>query len=145
MSLSKQTQQIVKNSVPLLQAHGEAIAERTYAILFEKYPQTIPLFSRTVPEQAQRLAKVIIVYCDHIDNLAVLHEALDVIAQRHAHADVQPGHYPMLGHSLLQALKEVLGSAATDELISAWKEAYFYLADILTEKERVLKTQVPTA
>jgi len=144
MPLSEQTQQIVKNSVPLLQAHGEAIAERTYTILFEKYPQTKPLFSRTVPEQAARLAKVIIAYCDHIDNLKVLHEALDVIAQRHAHADVHPGHYPMLGHSLLQALKDVLGSAATDELVTAWKEAYFYLADVLIEKERVLKTQLPT-
>jgi hemoglobin-like flavoprotein len=139
MPLSENTQRIVKNSVPLLQAHGHEIAQRTYAILFEKYPQTQPLFSRTVPEQAQRLAGVIIRYCDNIDQLEVLHQALDEIAQRHAAADIHPGHYPMLGHSLLQAVKEVLGAEANDELVNAWKEAYFYLADILIEKERVLK------
>jgi nitric oxide dioxygenase len=140
MPLSETTQTVVKNSVPLLQTHGEAIAARTYAIMFEKYPQTQLLFSRTVPEQAPRLANIIIAYCDSIDNLERLHQSLDAIAERHALADVHPGHYPMLGHSLLQALKEVLGQTATDELLTAWREAYFYLADTLIEKERVIKT-----
>lgn len=50
----------------------------------------------------------------------------EVMAQKHVRTQVKPEHYPMVGVSLLQAIKDVLGDAATDDVIEAWKEAYFY-------------------
>jgi nitric oxide dioxygenase len=40
-----------------------------------------------------------------------------------------PEHYPIVGETLLQAIKDVLGDAATDEILGAWGEAYGVIAD----------------
>jgi len=58
------------------------------------------------------------------------------MAQKHVETQVKPEHYPMVGASLLQALKDVLGDNASDEIIQAWEEAYFFLADILMRREK---------
>jgi nitric oxide dioxygenase len=42
----------------------------------------------------------------------------------------------MVGVSLLQAIQDVLGDAVTEDVINAWKEAYFFLADILIAREK---------
>lgn len=68
----------------------------------------------------------------------MLGSALEKMAASHVHVGVQPEHYPLVGVSLLQAVKDVLADAASDEVIAAWKEAYFYLADILIAREKEL-------
>ncbi len=139
MSLSEQNKVLVKATLPLLQAHGEKIAERTYELMFAQYPQTKILFANFSEEQPKRLATFILAYCDNIDNLEILDNMLAHTAAKHTVADVHPGHYPMLGHSFLQAVREVLGKAVTEETIVAWKDAYFYLADLLVERENKLR------
>jgi len=49
---------------------------------------------------------------------------------------IRADHYPIVGHHLLGAIKEVLGEAATPELLAAWAEAYTSLANLLIEAER---------
>ncbi len=138
--LTEQVKIIVKSTAPLLREQGSAIAERTYHILFEKYPQTQLLFSKAPKNQAQKLATIIIDYCENIDDPLKLSQQLDIVAQRHVKMDVHPGHYAMMGHALMQAINEVLQEQATDEILAAWKTAYFYLADLLIERERALST-----
>ena len=41
-----------------------------------------------------------------------------------------------MAESLLGAIKDVLGDAATDEILTAWGEAYWLLADVLIARER---------
>ena len=43
-----------------------------------------------------------------------------------------------MGEALLGALREVLGQAATDDVMEAWAEAYQFLADVLIAREREL-------
>jgi len=138
--LTEQVKAIVKSTAPLLREHGAAIATRTYEILFDKYPQTQLLFSKAPKNQAHKLATVIISYCENIDNLLKLAEQLDIVAQRHVNMDIHPGHYTMMAHALIQAIEEVLENDATDEILAAWKTAYYYLADQLIERERALST-----
>jgi hemoglobin-like flavoprotein len=52
--------------------------------------------------------------------------------------DVKAEHYPLVANALLPAIRDVLGDAATDEVLGAWGEAYWALADILIGKEEVL-------
>ena len=40
-----------------------------------------------------------------------------------------------MANALLPAIRDVLGEAATDEVLAAWGEAYWFLADILIGKE----------
>ena len=43
-----------------------------------------------------------------------------------------------MGASLLGAIKDVLGDAATDEIMGAWGDAYSLLADVLIAREKTI-------
>jgi len=138
LALSEKTIEIVKATAAPVAANSEAITTRMYVILFENYPETKALFENADPEQHKKLAMAVSAYAANIDNLAVLSKAVEKMAQAHVKTSVKPEHYPMVGISLLQAVKDVLGDAASDEVIEAWKEAYFFLADILIAREKEL-------
>ena len=53
------------------------------------------------------------------------------IRDRHCTIGIRAEHYPIVGKHLLASIKEVLGDAASDELIEAWGAAYGQLADLL--------------
>ena len=46
-----------------------------------------------------------------------------------------------MAEALLGAIKDVLGDAATDEILAAWGEAYWFLADVLIGRETAIYTQ----
>jgi nitric oxide dioxygenase len=60
------------------------------------------------------------------------------IAQKHVGLQILPEHYPSVAEALLAAIKDVLGDTATDEILTAWGEAYWLLADILIDREAQL-------
>ncbi|MDA3947034.1 MAG: globin domain-containing protein [Helicobacteraceae bacterium] len=136
MGLSEKTIAIVKATAAPVAANGEAITTRMYEILFTNYPELKALFKDADPDQHKKLAAAVAAYAANIDNLAVLSKAVEKMAQTHVKTTVKAEHYPMVGVSLLQAVKDVLGDAATDDVIEAWKEAYFFLADILIAREK---------
>ncbi|MEZ5673368.1 MAG: globin domain-containing protein [Thiotrichaceae bacterium] len=136
--LTDQTITLIKATTPLMQEHGEAIATKMYDIMFAQYPQTKLLFSKAPLNQPKILARSVIIYSQHIDNIDTIHEVLEKIAHKHVSVDVHPGHYPMLGHSFIQAMREVLGKSVSEEVIMAWKDAYFYFAELLIEREQAL-------
>jgi nitric oxide dioxygenase len=138
MSLSKETVEIVKATARPVAENAEAITTRMYEILFEKYPETKALFNDAPSDQHKKLAAAVGAYAANIENLDALGDALEKMAQAHVRTGVKPEHYPMVGVSLLAAVKEVLGDAATDEVLSAWKEAYFFLGDLLIAREKEL-------
>ncbi len=61
---------------------------------------------------------------------------MELIAQKHCSLGIHPEHYPVVGKYLLEAIEDVLGDAATDEIIRAWAEAYGMLADVFIDRER---------
>ena len=145
MSLSPKTIEIVKSTAGAIAANGEAITTRMYEILFANYPETEVMFQNAAADQHKKLAGAVAAYAANIDNLGVLSKAVEKMAQTHVNTMVKPEHYPMVGLSLLEAVKDILGDAATDEVIEAWKEAYFFLADILIAREKELYTERTTA
>ena len=138
MALSEKTIEICKETAPVLLEHGEAVTAKMYEILFSNYPETRELFGEAPENQHKILAGAILAYAGNIDNLNVLSGAVEGMAKRHVKTKVKPEHYPMVGVSLLHAIKDVLGDAATDDIIEAWKEAYFFLGDILIAREKEL-------
>ena len=50
--------------------------------------------------------------------------------------DVRPEQYGVVGPCLLQAIKEVLGDAASEEIMTSWGEGYWYLANALIGIEK---------
>lgn len=77
-----------------------------------------------------------------MDDLDQLTDAVTIIANKHVSLNIQPEHYQDVGTELLKSIKEILGDAATDEIINAWKDAYFHLADIFIGIEEKMRQQL---
>jgi nitric oxide dioxygenase len=136
--ISASTIATVQATVPALQQHGEAITRHFYELMFREFPQVKGFFNETHQSsgtQARALAGAVLAYATHIDRLEALAGALPRIVQKHAALGIQPEHYPIVGQCLLRAIREVLGAAATDEVIAAWGEAYQALAGLLIAAE----------
>jgi nitric oxide dioxygenase len=58
---------------------------------------------------------------------------------------VKPEHYPIVGKHLLGAIQNVLGAAATPEIVEAWGAAYNQLAGIMIQHEAALSDRSAAA
>jgi hemoglobin-like flavoprotein len=130
--------EIVKATAPAIEQHGVAITTAMYARLFQN-PEIEAMFDRAAQqsgEQPRRLAGAILAYAKNIDKLQNLGSAVQRMVARHVETGVKPEHYPHVAAALLPAIREVLGEeVATDEVLAAWGEAYWMLADILIAAE----------
>ena len=130
-TLSDSTIHLVKATVPALQDHGLAITKRMYERMFQN-EEIRDLFNQShhgeTGSQPRALASAILAYAQNIDNLGALAPAVERIAQKHVGLNILPEHYPHVAEALLRAIKDVLGGAATDEILAAWDEAYWFLA-----------------
>lgn len=148
MSLTPATIAIVKATVPALAEHGTAITTAMYARLFQD-AHIKALFNHANQgesgAQVHALAAAILGYAQNIENLGALAPVVERIAYKHVGYHILPEHYPYVANALLAAIKEVLGDAATDEILAAWGEAYWFLADILKAREVVLRGEILAA
>ncbi len=136
--LSAKTKKLVKSTAPAIKAKAEKLTTRMYDIMFSTYPYAKPLFKNAPANQPQMLAIAIVGYAENLDNLPALENALNNIATHHVKTSILPDHYDWVANSLLQAIKDTLGDAATDEIMDAWGQAYWFLANNLIERERRL-------
>ena len=137
--LSKKTIDIVKSTVPALKEHGLEITTVFYKIMFENNPEVKEMFNmdkQASGAQPKALAMTVLAAAQNIDNLEVLLPAVKKIGQVHVNTNVKPEHYPIVGKNLLIAIKEVLGDAATDEVLNAWAEAYKVIAQVFIDVEK---------
>lgn len=146
--LSAATKAIVQATVPALAAHGTEITAAMYLLLF-KDDGVRNLFNQSHQGegggQTKALAQAILAYAQNINNLAVLGPAVERIVQKHVGLQIEEHHYPHVANALLAAIKQVLGDAATDEVLAAWGEAYWFLADILIGREKQVYDELSAA
>jgi hemoglobin-like flavoprotein len=138
--LSAETIRTVKATAPVLVQHGLAITTRMYERLFVD-PAIKALFDQAAQasgEQPRRLAAAIVAFAQNVDNLEALAPAVARMAEKHVRSRVRPEHYPAVANALLPAIRDVVGEAATDEVLAAWGEAYWFLADVLIGREAEL-------
>lgn len=137
-TLSPETIAIVKATGPALQQHGVEITTRMYARLLRD-PEIRDMFDAAAQEsgeQPRRLAAAILGYAQNIDKLENLTGAVRRMVTRHVETGVRAEHYPAVAEALLPAIREVLGEdTATDAVLEAWGEAYWFLADLLIGAE----------
>lgn len=137
--LSQKSIDIVKSTVPVLREKGIEITTTFYKRMFENNPEVKVLFNmdrQESGEQPKALAMTILAAAQNIDNLESLLPVVKKIGQKHVDSKVLPEHYPIVGKNLLLAIKEVLGDAATDEVLQAWEEAYQVISKIFIDVEQ---------
>jgi len=134
--MNEATKAIIKSTAPVLKQHGEDITSVMYGVLFERHPEAKELFNGAAPDQYKKLANMVYAYAANIDNLGSLQKGIDKVAQIHVDTKILPEHYPWVGEALLEAIRQVLGEAATTEVMDAWAEAYGFLADVFIAREK---------
>lgn len=136
--LSDTQKSIITATVPVLETGGVALTTHFYSKLLSRYPQVAPLFNQANQAsgaQPRALANGVLMYAKHIDKLDGLGPLVSQIINKHVSLQILPEHYPLVGECLLDAIKDVLGEAATPDIIEAWGAAYGQLAEILIGAE----------
>ncbi len=126
-------------NVALLRASFEVVAtanprfvHRFYEVLFERYPQTRPMFPASgMARQEEMLTGALIAVLDHLEDAPWLTETLGALGAKHVDYGVTREMYDWVGASLLATLAEVAGSAWTPELNAAWTEAYGAIVSLM--------------
>ncbi|KAK4166900.1 putative flavohemo protein [Cladorrhinum sp. PSN259] len=138
MSLTADQIAIVKATAPVLKEHGVTITSVFYKNMITEVPELHNFFSTTsqaTGRQPRALAGAVLAYATYIDDLPKLAHAVERIAHKHVSLQVTADQYAIVGKYLIQAIGQVLGDAATPDIVDAWTAAYGVLADVFINRE----------
>ena len=130
---------IIKDTVPLLQEEGQTITSKFYNRLFETHPELKNIFNQTNQKkglQSSALAMAVLSAADNIDDLSPIVPAIMPVVYKHCALQVTPDHYPIVGETLLWAIKEVTGLTDDSEIIQTWGKAYHVIAEAFINLEQ---------
>ncbi|MCG1008552.1 flavohemoprotein [Salinicoccus sp. ID82-1] len=130
---------VIKATIPVLEAHGTEITTTFYQNMFVAHPELLNIFNQTnqkVGNQPKALAMTVLAAAKHIDNLEAIVPHVVGIAHKHRALEIKPEHYPIVGKHLLEGIQEVLGDQATPEIIDAWGDYYNQIAQVFIDVEQ---------
>jgi nitric oxide dioxygenase len=132
--MTNDQKKIITATVPVLRENGVVLTTHFYNRMFKHHPDLKNMFNmgnQQSGKQQKALAMAVLAYAEHISNPGVLLPELDRIGHKHTSLDIRPEHYPIVGNHLLASIQEVLGEAATPEILDAWEAAYDQLANLM--------------
>lgn len=145
--LTESQKKYIRASVPVLELSGVDLAKHFYNYMINNYEEVKPFFNESnqkTLKQPKVLAFALLNYAKNIDDLTPLQDFVEQIVVKHVGLQVKAEHYPIVGSSLITALKELLGpEVATEGFIEAWATAYGNLAQILINAEFSLYQKQP--
>ena len=142
--MNEQQKALIRATVPVLRSSGVALTSHFYNRMFTHNPELKNIFNQghqKTGRQQEALAAAVLAYAAHIDDPSVLLPVVARVAHKHVSLGIRAEHYTIVGKHLLASIKEVLGDAATPELIDAWAAAYGSLADLFINFESDLCQQ----
>ena len=142
--LSETSRPVVQATLPVIGERIGEITKKFYAGMFAARPELLDgMFSRANQKngaQQQALAGSIAAFASHLvqhpDSLP--ESVLSRISHKHTSLGIQPDQYQIVYDYLFAAIAEDLGDAATDEVVAAWSEVYWLMADALVKIEKGL-------
>lgn len=130
--------ELVKGTVPVLQANGNALISYFYQRMLTNNPELKDIFNmanQASGKQQNALTGAVLAYAENIDDPTILINTLKAIGNKHVSLNIAAEQYDIVGDHLINSIIEVLGAAATRELIEAWTCAYNELAQIMISIE----------
>jgi hemoglobin-like flavoprotein len=119
-----------KSVVPI----AATAAELFYGRLFEIAPGVRPLFEGVdMKDQGRKLMTTLGVVVSGLTNLDAIVPVAKTLAIKHVDYGVKAEHYTVVGQALVWTLEKGLGNAFTNDVRSAWIEAYNLLSGVMTE------------
>ncbi|MDJ1132674.1 globin domain-containing protein [Streptomyces iconiensis] len=141
--LSQKSAATVRATLPVVAEAIGTVSDVFYRRMFTAHPELLRnLFNRANQAsgtQARALAGSVAAYATALVTPGKDADGmLRRIAHKHASLGVAPAQYDVVHEHLFGALGEVLGDAATDEVVAAWDEVYWRMARTLIDSERAL-------
>ncbi|SMC94672.1 NO-inducible flavohemoprotein [Pedobacter nyackensis] len=136
--------QLISATVPVLKENGVLLTKHFYNRMFTHNPELKNMFNMGNQESGKQqtaLALAVLAYAENIANPGVLMPVVDRIGHKHVSLDIRPEHYQIVGRHLIASIQEVLGAAATADIIDAWTVAYQQLAELMSGHETKLYQQ----
>ncbi len=136
--LTQEQERLIEATAPVVAEHLEAITQRFYPLMFDRYPEVKPLFNQAHQAdggQPRVLAAAVLAYVRLRHDREKVRETLATVVSKHVSLDIRPEQYPIVGECLMAAIGEVLGEAVTPEVAAAWEGVYEELAGLLIELE----------
>ena len=122
----------LQQSFRKLTPKADILAVNFYDTLFDRYPETLTLFSNTrFPEQREKLIRSLALVIRNIERPEFLSAYLQGLGAIHVAYGVKPEHYEAMGECLLSALAETAGKLWDAETEQVWREAYQLIADMM--------------
>lgn len=137
--MNSRQKELVTATVPTLQAAGPVLTAHFYKRMLSRHPElkeTFNMGNQANGRQKEALAGALLAYAQHIEDPSVLIDVLKGIGNKHVSLNIQPEQYAIVGENLIASIAEVLGEAATPELLDAWTVAYNELAAIMSLLEQ---------
>ena len=124
----------LRGSFELVVERSPRLIGRFYEVLFERYPEVKPLFSRNAPEKQQKmLTEALVAVMDKLEDAPWLESTLKAMGAKHLDYGVTDVMYSWVGESLLATLAEVAGSDWTPRVEEAGKGALGAIAGLMLE------------
>ncbi|WP_281648335.1 NO-inducible flavohemoprotein [Parendozoicomonas sp. Alg238-R29] len=142
--LSSETITTIQATIPLLETVKTGLTKHFYKRLFHHHPELQDVFNMSHQRtggQPAALFDAVLAYARNIENLEALLPAVERIAHKHTSFLVKPEQYDVVGHHLIETIRELAGEAATPEVLQAWSEAYQLLAQVFIGRENTLYEQ----
>ena len=138
MSLTNETKEIIKATVPIIEKNEAELTKMIYPLLFTRNPSMKIFFNRDhlrKGTQPRAFIGSIIEYAKNIDNLDAIKPLINDIAEKHAALNIKPVQYTIVNICLLEVFGKALGTRGTHVVKKAWKEAIEDLANIIIKSE----------
>lgn len=131
--LSATSANVLRSTLPVVREHATEITAEFYSSMFRSHPELLDVFNQgnqASGRQRLALASAVVAFAESLldQDSARFAPFCDRIAHKHVSLGIRAEQYPLVGHYLLAAVRTVLGSAVTDEVVAAWQEAYWLLA-----------------
>ena len=111
---------------------ADQAARLFYDRLFAIEPPLRALFRSTdFDSQRRKLVQALTTVITNLEKIEELVPTIEALGSRHAGYGVQERHYDAVGKALLWTLEQRLGNAWTDEVKTAWTEAYGLVAGVM--------------
>lgn len=123
--------ELLESSFNLVAPRADELVSYFYDRLFREHPEVRPLFPEAMDEQKKHLIAALAAVIQNLRNPEQLTSILGDLAIRHIDYGVQREHYSIVGQTLLASLAEIIGEGWSDELQTAWSDAYGAIQSII--------------
>ncbi|MCW5966723.1 MAG: hypothetical protein KIT83_21975, partial [Bryobacterales bacterium] len=114
----------IRTSLSALKLSEREAGLAFYGRLFEVAPGVRPMFPASLENQAEKLIKTLKVLVASLERLDTVVPVLRELGRKHVAYGAQPGHYGVVGSTLLWTLREALGEDFTPEVEQDWQHLF---------------------